>query len=947
MTGITDSTGRTIVLGVSGGKINSVTDYSNHTWSISYSPAGLISSIADPLGNTCNFQYDSNNRMSQKTDPLGNTSSYVYDAATGQLTSSTDPNGMVIGIAYNGAINAITSTTTVTEKDGGVWIHKYYPEFNVPFEITDPYSDKTTYMYDSNNNLLSITYPNGTTKSSVYDSNRNVTSITDAGGRTTTYTYNAQNRVTEILNPAGGTTHFTYDANGNLSSYTDPAGALTQFQRDSNGNITSVTDPLAHTVQYGYDQYNNIVSASDPTNVATSLTRDMSGNILSLQDVLNHTFNFTYNAAGQLTAAADPLGNVTSFSYDSNANRNSITDPNQNATSYTYNYRGRPTQTVDALGKTTAYSYLATGCPSCGGGGEKLTSLTDAVGSTTSFAYDQRGLLTSVTDPLQKVTNLIYDVRGRATSKTDRNGTALTYTYTPTGKLASITYPNQTQVANTYDNLDRLTQMQDSLGTSSFSYDADGRITSFTDPGGFTFSYVYDAAGNLTQITYPDESTVTYAYDAANRMTSVTNWLDEQATYAYDQAGRLATSTHFNGIATTYTYDNASRLTGIANSIANFQFTLDANGNRVYSTESQPLTGSPSSGGSTFFGYNAQKNRLLSVVSNEQIGYAYDYEGQLASAGAAGLTFDFDHRLVGIGSDTQFAYDGRGNRLFATRAGVTTRYIYDPWGNLMAEADSNGITHKYIYGQSLLAVATSSGLYCYHFNGIGSTIALTDMSQAVVNSYAYDPFGQILGQQETLPQPFKYVGQYGVMAEPNGLYYMRARYYDPSVGRFISEDPIGFAGGTVNLYEYALNNPVNLVDPLGLSGWAIDAGGAYGTGWGGSSNSSSGMAGTGFYIGATGPTNYAEIGAFTYQGTGVVTGAEIGVGYTLTRYNIDAKDFFQGTLDYVKTDFLGVSYTKYYDSCGKVVGWSLSLGGRGIGFSDGTGTVQGVQGALQ
>jgi RHS repeat-associated protein len=169
------------------------------------------------------------------------------------------------------------------------------------------------------------------------------------------------------------------------------------------------------------------------------------------------------------------------------------------------------------------------------------------------------------------------------------------------------------------------------------------------------------------------------------------------------------------------------------------------------------------------------------------------------------------------GSEAQFAYDGRGNRLSATRDGVTTHYIYDPRGNLLAEADgSNHITRKYIYGQGLLAMATADARYCYHFNATGSTIALTDMSQSVANRYAYEPFGQVLSQQETLPQPFKFVGQYGVMAEPGGLYYMRARYYDPSVGRFISEDPIGFAGGDINLYGYVLDDPVNLVDPFGL-----------------------------------------------------------------------------------------------------------------------------------
>ncbi|MFZ0932525.1 MAG: RHS repeat-associated core domain-containing protein [Syntrophobacteraceae bacterium] len=355
--------------------------------------------------------------------------------------------------------------------------------------------------------------------------------------------------------------------------------------------------------------------------------------------------------------------------------------------------------------------------------------------------------------------------------------------------------------------------MNDSIGTSSFSYDANGRVTSFTDADGFTLSYTYDPAGNVTQITYPDASTVTYTYDAANRMITVTDWLGEQATYAYDQDGRLATLTQFNGIVTTYSYDAASRLTGTANSVVSYQFTLDGDGNRVNSTESQPINATAANGVSAVYTYNAQKDRLLSAGP---LSYTYDNEGQLVNSGGACLTFDYNHRLVEIGGDTQFSYDGRGNRLSATRTGVTTSYIYDPWGNLIADADSNGGTHKYIYGKGLLAVATSSGRYCYHFNGIGSTVAITDMNQNIVNSYAYDPFGQILGQQETVAQPFKYVGQYGVMAEPNGLYYMRARYYDPTVGRFIGEDPLGFGGGDVNLFAYVRNNATNFIDPFGL-----------------------------------------------------------------------------------------------------------------------------------
>jgi hypothetical protein len=143
------------------------------------------------------------------------------------------------------------------------------------------------------------------------------------------------------------------------------------------------------------------------------------------------------------------------------------------------------------------------------------------------------------------------------------------------------------------------------------------------------------------------------------------------------------------------------------------------------------------------------------------------------------------------------------------------------------------------------------------------------------------------------------------------------------------------------------NDPVNWIDPDGLSGWAVDAGGAYGTGWGGNNNSSSGMAGTGVYIGANGPNNRAEIGGFTYQGTGVTAGADLGLGFTLTRYKTDANDFFQGTLDYKMVTFLGGSLVKYYDKCGNEVGWSIGIGGKGIGFSKGSGSVQSLQGALQ
>ncbi|BCO31664.1 hypothetical protein TspCOW1_17670 [Thiohalobacter sp. COW1] len=124
------------------------------------------------------------------------------------------------------------------------------------------------------------------------------------------------------------------------------------------------------------------------------------------------------------------------------------------------------------------------------------------------------------------------------------------------------------------------------------------------------------------------------------------------------------------------------------------------------------------------------------------------------------------------------------------------------------------LIRHYIHGQGLIALIEGDTAYTYHFDALGSTVAITDADEAIVNAYSYRPYGRVAERSEAVPQPFTYVGQYGVMEEAAGLYYMRARYYDAEVGRFISEDPIGFEGG-LNLYAYVGGNPIIGVDPEG------------------------------------------------------------------------------------------------------------------------------------
>ncbi len=450
----------------------------------------------------------------------------------------------------------------------------------------------------------------------------------------------------------------------------------------------------------------------------------------------------------------------------------------------------------------------------------RMLSLTDQVGAVTAFQYDKRNLVQQSTDPLLQPTIFGYDKNGRLTSVRDRKNQIVNYTYTPTDKINTITYPDATVVSFVYDDHDRLASMTDTLGTTTYGYDGANRVTSYTNALGLNILYEYDAAGNVTKLTYPGNKAVTYTYDELNRLKTVTSWTGQVATYQYDDAGRLTKLINFNSSVVNYGYDNANRLTSLMNKkstgtgIATYTFTLDSNGNRTKITRDEPIVPTVTTG-ITNFAYNAKKNRLQTAGANT---FSFDNEGQLATKTAVPYGFDSEHRLTTIGSTTQFKYDGSDNRLKAIRSGVETRYLYDPSGNLLAELNSsNVVTKYYIYGAGLLAMynVPTSKTYCYHFNALGSTIALTDSTQTVQNKYAYSPFG-VLSQSEPIPQPFKYVGKYGVLAEANNLYYMRARYYDATVGRFISEDPIGFDGGQVNLYAYVANNPIAMIDPLGL-----------------------------------------------------------------------------------------------------------------------------------
>jgi RHS repeat-associated protein len=762
-------------------KISQLTDVDGNAMTFTYT-GNKLTSVKDAFNRTFTLQYDASNRIIKVTDSAGRFVSYGYDANK--------------------------DLTTYTDTELKTWSYGYDVNHRITTFKNPLLTTITTNEYDSMGRVNKQTFPRQSGTAAVHNfyfsGYRN---IEETGGGSTIYYFDEQGRNIKVEDALSNKSTKVYDGQNHVIQTTDPGQNSTTFQYDGNQNLTKVTNALGKEVKYTYDSQFHLTDTIDPLNHGTHFDYDPEHH-----PTVTKSCNYTGTTCIPVTAG-DGKEIKSSAMYYTNGLTETTTDAKGTVATLTYDAYGNPDTTKVGSHAAVDFTYDPIG---------RMTGLTDQVSSTTSFVYDKRNLLTKKTDPLLKDTILTYDNAGRLATRKDRNNQTITYSYTPTDKLDTITYPDASTVHLTYDQYDQLTGMQEAIGNSIYGYDAVGRLISQTDANGFAVAYGYDAAGNLTSITYPGNKTVSYTYDALNRLKTVKiNWLNQTATYYYDDAGRLDYLVNFNGTITDYSYDNANRLAALDNKksdnttiLASYSFTLDAKGNRTNVVQNEPLTSTPNTANVSYT-YNTKKNRLLTAGADS---FGYDNEGQLATKASATYTFDLEHRLKSIAGTTTFYYDGSGKRVKAVRGGAETRYVYDAGGNLLAEADANNIITKYyIHGLGLIAMVTpANAVYTYHFNAVGSTIAMTDSSQAMVNKYSYDPFGNVLNQQEGISQPFKFIGEFGVMTEPNGFYYMRARYYDPQVGRFVSEDPIGFDGGDVNLMVYVSNNPILMIDPFGL-----------------------------------------------------------------------------------------------------------------------------------
>lgn len=676
-------------------------------------------------------------------------------------------------------------------------------------------------------------------------------SVTDYLGRTINFAFTAEGR----LGQAAGPPNYY-----NPSSPADQASAVTTIEYDADGMPARILDPLGREVilTYNADAFGSsllVVTARRTSDGATSFS--------------------TYDAAGRLVRSVDTNGITSTISYNSDGSPDTITSalgtPDERTARYYYNEAG-DLSAFDPPGGQTArvrfeyvrYDYAGTGSPVLSNPSVytgQLSRILYADGTSEYFGYNERGQPVWRYDQAGGVTTIQYDqyLRPNIIEYPGRSGYSsipIVINYDEMGRVRSVS-DEQGISSTTYDGLGRTATHSPSAGQSiSYQYLADftnkRRIERVILNGLSTWEFGEDSKGRLCEVLNPlnqltrtlhdaaDQPIARYLSNGASQLYSYTpqgflqsvqmrlsnNNVLDQLNYDYLPSGHLIRETDIGGRVHAFNYNNNYQLVGESHpDFGTILYNYDLNGNRV----------SRSTNGSVeYYGYDNQ-NKLLWINSAANApptpnqtrayrSYIYDVLGQPT---------DIDHRDMdggGIVHD-RYDWDGMGKLRRISCVGANQeRYTaeYDAAG-IRTRSRQNGIDHVYSFGAGLL-IDSAGVLYTpgssqrsagtdsfFHTDRLGSTRYLTDASGAnTQSSYRYDAFGRISAQAGADLTSKKFAGEWDYQSDAPGLQLLGQRYYDPFAGRFLSPDPIGYAGG-LNLYDYCVGDPVNLIDPKGLS----------------------------------------------------------------------------------------------------------------------------------
>lgn len=798
-------------------------------WLYNYCACGRITGMIDPEGTITAYQFDpqrgwlSEERLVAPSFEEQQVWEYDYDA-TGRVTSVTDSQDRQTNYEYDDAGRLIKLTLPDPDGEGGEarpdWEYTY-DKVNLVTAVLDPLGNQTDYEYNGQFRVSKVKQPAPSEGQARPEWN---------------YVYHGSGEVHEAIDPEGRTTTQSFDDYGRLVSVslstTDGAVTLAEYAYDDVGNLRFSTDEFDRETERVYDERNRLIELvePDPDSPSSGLPRPVT--------------SFTYDAVSNLKTLEDPAGNTTEWFYD--GLDRPIEEENELADSrfYEYDRLGRVTKLTDRLGRVTEREYNYLSQPTL----ETWKTAAGATVRTIEHAYNGAGLLESVVDSEGSSYGFVYDGLDRLSYTSGLvdglSPVGLFNTYDALGNRLTMDFWQSTTLDHTnayeYDALSRLKRVEQTGTTVAtkeveFTYLKDGRFDTIERNGGSiaTSDFTYNARGQLTSLVHdlaasgePDISHV-YGYQGF-RVASYTN-VEGQVSYTYDNLDQLK-GANWPGSANdeSYSFDEAGNRTvdgassytvGVNNRLVSdgtYTYQYDAEGNRTARFVDEDESETLNSGDSDVSLYSwDHRNRLTKVehralyqsANDQVVSYLYDA---------------FDRK---IGRDL----DSDGNGTLDRRE----RYVYDGADVIADFVDPDGtgsapmaLAKRYLHGPAVdqilaqedLSVSLSAAnRVLWHLSDNQGTVRdLVDNTGDLVEHYRYDAFGQLIDGDPTLTR-YLYTGR--EFDADTGLQYNRARWYDSAVGRWLSEDPIGFGGGDYNLGRYVGNSATNAIDPSGLAGF--------------------------------------------------------------------------------------------------------------------------------
>lgn len=816
------------------------------------------------------FEAHSPNRILWSQDRYGNKTEYIYDA--GRVSRIMSPNGRYLDLEYD------TQNRIVAASDllGTTWRYEYnaqgllakviYPDSTFRRYEYQSWGSGTTLqhrlsaLYDQRGNRVLLNEYEETLRGTTPATTGRVIRQTLADGAVYQIQYDhvdGSTLGTLVTHPDGSKRRVVFGDGiypiSDALAYGTPLEQEYRFERDTEGRMTARIDPLGRRTEYQYDTFGQltriVLLAGTPKALTSRIAYTAEGQVASLTDPLERTTRLEYNQ-GCLSRATNTLGNSSFFTCNSAGQRETATDPLSN-TGIAYYIGGEIAAISDPLGRNVAFRYDALGRPiaSQGADGQVARTEYDALGrmvktvgpdgGITEMAYDANNNVTDVllphqagityeydsrdrvikrTDSLGQSESWTYDPMGRVLTYTDRRQFTTQYTYDRLGRRETTTYHDGSAVTSSYDIGNRRLSLVDSVsGALSWQYDDFDRIVEVASPQG-VISYGYDAVGRRTSMVADTQPMVEYRYDLADRLIRILQG-SEVVDFAYDASDRLTGTTLPNQIKTAYVYNTASELTGIAwghdgqEALGSLGYGYDNMGRLTaqtgtYAPDSRPLAST---------GTNAFDDNNRQTQYNGQ-SLSYDASGNLIGDGARSYEWNSRNQLVqikqGAAIIAKYNYDALGRRISKIENGQVVTYLYDRLNAVQETRDA--VINPILTGPGIdQRFARNEGSTRTYFlvDHLGSTRALVDTVGNVINRYDYDPYGAPTQTAAGFTNPYQYTGR---ERDGTGLYYYRARYYHPGMGRFISDDPIGLSGG-INGYAYVGGNPLSFIDPKGLS----------------------------------------------------------------------------------------------------------------------------------